>query len=231
MENLISIPYTVDMIDGIENISIDMSDLKFDCPDDKKKFYAFIFLRNTAIKADLIFDKCSFKDKEEYLKMFLTSEIEIKCPILASTWIEILSFNGKLVLQSILNEEEMQIFIKNNKDFINNVYQLINSLPVYTVYKFNEVCELGLSTDDIERVDYNNIKLVNFSQLSEITAFNLLLEVHPPYERRPLFYNKLFNKDHDYDLMKITEKLPYASLINLMLADKNIQDEVIDSIL
>lgn len=230
MENMITIPYTLDTIKDLEDITIDMSDLRFDCPEDKKKFYAFIFIRNTGIKANLNFDKCSFEDKEEYLKMFLTSNIELKCPILASTWIEILLFdNSELYLPSIFNKDDINKFIERNKNLIDNIHQFINSLPIYSIYLFSKTCNMDVGIDEIETTDNDDIKLINFYQLSEFKQFILLL--NPSYEHRPLFYTKIFdNKNNLYDFMRIMNNLPYMNLLNGMFANSECQTNLINGI-
>ena len=139
MKNTITIPNDQNVLSTTDELVIDMSDLRFNCDTDKKKFYAFIYIRNTGLKAQLNFEKCSFEDKEEYLMMFMKSNIEIKCPILASTWIEIISFDdSEIYLPSILDSNEIRKFINNNREFVNNIHQFINSLPIYAIYKFKK---------------------------------------------------------------------------------------------
>lgn len=233
MEKLITIPCSLDKIDDYSKVSIDMSNLQFDCDNDKKKFYAFIFIRNTGIKSNLNFDKCSFYDKEEYIKMFLTLNIELKCSILASTWIEILSFDDNdIYLPCILTKEEIKKFIDRNKKLIDSIHQFINSLPLYSIYKY--INQFKINTNDINEFDICDnidIKLINFYQLTEFDRFILLLNPNPPYEHKPVLYKDLFdNRDNAYDLMCITNKLPYMNFINAIFSDKDCQDNIISRI-
>lgn len=234
MENLITIPYENGTIDNINELSIDMSNLKFDCPEDKKKFYAFIFIRNTGIKSKLVFDYCSFTDKEEYLRMFLTSNIELKCSLLASTWIEILSFNdNEILLPSILNKDEISKFICRNKNLVDQVHQFINSLPLYTIYRFNETYDIGndININEFESVDKFDFKIVNFYQLTNFDRFILLLNPNPPYEQRPVFYKELFSdRSKAYDFMNIVNNLPYMNILNAIFSNKECQNDIINGI-
>lgn len=233
MENLISIPYTSGEIDDPSKVSIDMSNLKFDCPDNKKKFYAFIFIRNTGIKSILNFDKCSFEDKEEYLNMFLTLNIEIKCPILASTWIEILSFNNNenIYLPCILDKAEIIKFRERNKNLLDNIYQFINSLPLYSIFSFTNEYDFGININEFECSNDNNIKLVNFYQLTEFDRFILLLNANPSYEHRPVLYEDLFNdRENSYDFNRIMKNLPYINFLNAIFSNNQCQDDIVSEI-
>ena len=120
---LISIPNDMSKF-NIDDVEIDMNNLKFDAPKEKIKYYAFIFLRNIGSKFNLNFDNCSFEDKEEYLKLFLSSNIDVYIPLLSSTWIEILTseIDNKMYLKSILTRDEIDLFIERNKEFINKKF-------------------------------------------------------------------------------------------------------------
>ena len=232
MKNIITIPNIPDTLSTTDELVIDMSNLGFDCDISKKKFYAFIFIRNTGIKAELDFEKCSYEDKEEYLLMFMKSDIEVKCPILASTWIEIISFDdSEIYLPSILNKDEIKKFIDNNGEFVNNLKQFINSLPIYAMYKFNKVSDIDISMDEFESTDNDEIKLANFYQLTEFDRFILLLDDNPSDNHKPILYTKMFdNPENEYNFMHIMERLPYFNLLNILFSDNESQNNAIKNI-
>jgi hypothetical protein len=232
MKKLITIPNNLDILENEDEFSIDMSDLKFDCPDNKKKFYAFIFIRNTGIKDNLNFENCSFEDKEEYLMMFLTYNIEVKCSLLASTWIEILSFGTtELCLPSILSKVEIEKFINRNREFVDNVHRFINSLPIYSIYTFNNSTNSNMDISEFKSTDNDDIKLANFYQLTEIDSFILLLTHAPLYEHRPVFYTRIFsNRENSYEFVRIMKNLPFINILNAMFSSTECQNDILDNI-
>lgn len=232
MGKIITIPDGIKELQNSEELTIDMSDLRFDCPPDKQKFYSFIFIRNSGIDLPLNFEKCSYSDKEEFLIMFLTVNININCPIMASTWIEILSSTeGDIYLPSILTKEEIKLFIERNLSFVNNIHQFINSLPLCAIYKFCSRTNNSMGFDEFKATNYAEIKLVNFHQLTEYDSFILLLNHNPINEHKPVFYTEIFtNPENSYDLMLIMNKLPYINLLITMFADQELQNQAIAGI-
>lgn len=220
------LPLDINNIDSTENILIDMSRLKFDVPLEKRKRAAFIFLRNANIRAELDFSQCSYQDKKEFLLLYLLEDIEVDADILTSTWIEILSSKdgGRVILPSILDINEIQIFIKENNDLIEELYQLINSLPIYALYCSPQNGSL-FNTDDFKRTDYHRIKMANFYKLADNDEFTLLIDGNT----EPLFYEKIFIKG-EYYISKMMEKLPFTNILSLFTLSPEIQDDAIDKI-
>lgn len=232
MSKLLTIPDDIDELIGSEDVSIDMSDLRFDIPDEKKKFYSFVFIRNSGIKPELNFERCSFRDKEEFLMLFLTTEIELKCPILASTWIEILNHkDGIVVLPSILTQQEIELFVDNNREFVDKCRQFINSLPIYALYSFHQPTEEPMDFSEFKHVECDDIKLTNFYQLAETDNFILLLETNPEDSHKPVFYDNIFNDmEKSYDMMRIMENLPYTNFLIAMFSGPDVQVDILNRI-
>lgn len=220
------LPLDVDTIEDVENILIDMSTLRFDVPSEKAKRAAFIFLRNANIKAELDFSDCSYEDKKEYLLLYFLEDIEVEADILTTTWLEILSAKdgGGITLPSILSGEEIQLFRQENEDLINEMYQLINSLPIYAMYCSTQNGGI-FTTDDFEKTDYHRIKMANFCKLADNDLFCLLIDNNT----KPLFYEKIFIKG-EYHICKMMEKLPYGNLLSLFTLPPEIQDDAIERI-
>lgn len=222
-----TLPLDINVVDTtVGKISIDMSQLKFDVPDDKQKRAAFIFLRNADIKAELDFSDCSYNDKEEFLLMYLTEDIDVDSDILTTTWIEILSARdgGRIALPSILDADQIQIFIKKNNDFIAEIYQLINSLPIYSLYCSDQNGGI-FNTDDFKKTDYNRIKMTNFHKLADNSLFILFFDD----STEPLFYEKIFIKG-DYYMYKLMSKLPFTGMLSMFSVAPEIQDEFVNRV-
>lgn len=225
---LISIPNDMTKF-NIDDVEIDMNNLKFDAPKEKIKYYAFIFLRNIGSKFKLNFDNCSFEDKEEYLKLFLSSNIDVYIPLLSSTWIEILTseIDNKMYLKSILTRDEIDLFIERNKEFINKIRRLINSLPFYAINRYGNKSEVP-GIDEVDIIDDDEIKLINLYQLTEFDSFMLLFntedEVIP--ERKPGFYTLFSDKDNEYNMSRIMNNLPFFNIIMTLLGSAELQKSV-----
>jgi hypothetical protein len=214
VQQFYTLPKDLDQIDpSYKNATIDMSTLSFAVPKEQQKRSAFIFLRNTGIQATLDFSNCDYSDKEEFLLFFLMENIEINAPMLASTWIEILlvKFGGDLIHPSILTQEEIALFVERNEVFIDEIYQFINSLPLYAMYLYNQ----NNKENDLtayKETDYKKIKLINFHKLTEFNDFILLYQITKEIE--PLFYKKLFGGENAY-LSKIIDSLPFLLLLDI----------------
>lgn len=221
-----TLPFDVWSIPEGERVLVDMSILNFDVPADQQRKSCFIFLRNSNVKADLDFSKCSYKEKEEFLLLYLQEDIDVDAEILSSTWIEILSARdgGGVVLPSILTSAEIQTFLDRNAEYITEIYRLINSLPIYSMYCSTQNGKL-YNTDDFPKSDYHGIKITNFSKLSKYDAFSLLIDGETP----GIFYEKLFIKD-DPRISRMMDQLPYLNLINALMFPPEAQEQIIAGI-
>lgn len=204
---------------------IDMSDIHFKGDSKKQKRSAFLFIRNTNLSAQLDFSNCSYEDKEEYLMLFMSENIEVRCDILASTWMEILMRNHSddvsIILPCMLTHDEIGQFIKTNKDFIGEVMNLIYSLPVYAiqVYWYMSKDNTGaFDTSKFPKSDYNGICAGNFCQLIKFDDFMMIIT--PPEDFVPTYYSKYFNLRDNLTMATILEDLPYLNLINIMVGPK-----------
>lgn len=221
------LPFDINQVDTTaEKILIDMSRLEFDVPSDKQKRAAFIFLRNADIKAELDFTDCSYQDKKEFLLMYLQEDIEVDADILTSTWIEILSARdgGRVTLPSILDTDEVKLFVQENTEFIAEIYQLINSLPIYAMYCSPQNGSL-FTTNDFKKTKYDRIKLSNFYKLAYSDLFILFIDG----STESLFYEKLFVKG-EYYICKMMEQLPYTGMLSMFTLAPEIQDDAIEKL-
>lgn len=227
---VVTLPMDISLINSSEEIVIDLSEINFPASSpDQQKRASFIFLRNSGIKATLDFSKCSYLDKEAFLLLYLMEDIDIDASILTTTWIEILSARdgGGIYLPSILDEKELNEFIQKNDKFIKEIYQLINSLPLYAMMT-SGIHGSPMDLSGFKKTDYDKIKLSNFHKLADYDQFILLL--NPELGGEPLFYEKLFNKSNRY-LWKMMQRLPFINLLyNLLIVPQEQQQEMIKEI-
>lgn len=221
-----SLPIDLEQVDLNSEFKIDMSDLNFDVDSQDQKHAAFVFFRNSGLNQELDFSNCSYEDKDEYLMLFMQTNLDIHAPILASTWMEILSAKdgGGIYLPTILSADEIKQFREDHKLFLDEMYCIINSLPVYAMYTSDMNGKL-FNVDEIPSSDFDGIKLANFSKLVDFDSFILLIDGSTPSK----FYRKLFLPKEFY-INQIMSKLPYGNMLQMMFAAPEIQDEAIDAI-
>lgn len=222
-----TLPFDINQLDQTEErVSINMAELNFNVPSEQQKRSSLIFIRNAGIHGDLDFSQCSYEDKEEFLLLYLQEEIDVDAEILASTWIEILSAKdgGGVILPSILSADEIQVFLSRNHEFIDAVYQLINSLPIYSMYCSSQN-GTAFNVDDFEKTDDHRIKISNFSKLSKYDPFIMLIDGETPSK----FYTKIFIKDEPH-IVEMMERLPFLNLLIAMFSPVEVQNEIVKGI-
>lgn len=230
-----TLPLDLTLIDDLTNINIDMSELNFDCPDDRKLRAAFIFIRNLDLDLNLDFSKCSYEMKEEFLLAYLKGDININIPIIRDTWIHILvsGYSESNDIDSILNEKELQEFYNKNKFFIYEINRLIASLTIMSVYQYSKSNANGANMitfdNQFEETNYDEINFNNFSFLTESPYFGFLFQNASRYVE-PRFYNKYFKLNDQVSHVRINENLPIINLMNMLFAPKEIQDTFINEL-
>ena len=219
-----TLPIDINLLKDVECPTLDMSDIRFDVDEDKRERAVLVYLRNTGMKAEFDFSNCSYEQKERYLNLYLTEPLDVNTDILASTWIEILSARdgGGVVLPSILSSDEIEKFLERNNEFIQEIYQFINSLPAYALYCIQDN-DSEFSTDELECTSYNKLKMENFHKLADYDAFILLADGLTT----PKFYEEIFGSK-DYYMSLLSSKLPYAGFLTALTSTTEFQDEVVD---
>ena len=219
-----TLPIDVNLLTKIECPTLDMSDIRLDVDEDKRERAVLVYLRNTGMKAQFDFSNCSYEQKERYLNLYLTEPLDVNTDILASTWIEILSARdgGGVVLPSILSSDEIGKFLERNNEFVQEIYQFINSLPAYALYCLQNN-DSEFSTNELECTSYNKLKMENFHKLADFDAFILLADG----TTTPKFYEEIFGPK-DYYMSLLSSKLPYAGFLTALTSTTEFQDEVVD---
>lgn len=177
---------------------VDMGDLHFpSVPEDKQIRTAFIFLRNTNFKnVQLDFSRCSSLMIVEYIKEYLTTDIQVKN--------EELSDIVLYTLANILNTQiDLEPPIKNNlvleiqKELTNELKELktlLASLPLYLMYR----SKLNNEVYSLDSVETNTLKYIgpNFLNLLHDKNISLIIQT---LSELPVFYSDIFT-DTNNDL-------------------------------
>ncbi|MCM1215368.1 MAG: hypothetical protein NC548_12720 [Lachnospiraceae bacterium] len=216
-----SLPIRLNEIDGItpENSIILMNELNFPCSPDKQKRSAFLFLRNTNIHASLSFDGCSYAGKCEYMMSYYTDDICVQIPELDLEWLLILlrRANGHQPCK-IFTDEEGDRFIKEHKDFIDEVLRLIISLPLCSIQYFladKENVDTDISIDSFPKSDWDKLNMNNFIHL--LDHEEILWLINPVDDLKPTFYSKYFFTEGNPYIQKMVAGLPFLALLNAMM--------------
>lgn len=177
---------------------VDMSDLHFpSVPEDKQTRTAFIFLRNTNFKnIQLDFSRCSPTMIVEYIKEYLTTDIQVKNEELSD-----------IVLYTLANMLSVQIdlepLIKNNiileiqgklANELKELKTVLASLPLYLMYR----SKLNNNVYSLTTIKTDTLKYIgpNFLNLLHDTNISLIVQA---LNEPPVFYSDIFT-DTNNDL-------------------------------
>lgn len=208
------LPYDMGSMDEIKNNGalVDMSDINFPgIPDDKIQRTTFIFLRNTGFNVTLDFSNCDYTLKEKFLLSYLNEDIDVKENEFASTYVKIFNkmVDNNIDIESILSDDEINLFIDRNKDFINKLLRFIISLPIFAMFYFS-LNDKAYTLDDIEKTDDNVINENFYHIISNeklVSVFDNSLNISP------MFYNTIFRLENE-KLFHSVEKLPFFSILH-----------------
>lgn len=171
------LPYDFNMMEDIatNGAIVDMSLINFPTvlAEDQKRT-AFIFLRNTGFDVKLDFSKCSYEDKEEFLKLYVLEDIECNNKEFSNTWIKILLSNiieeYELENKSFLNKEELSNFIKRNIVLVDLLTTIIYSTPVFLLKKLASKDDIifDIEEDSNETIKNNLMFILQNKECNDI---------------------------------------------------------------
>lgn len=219
------LPYKIEEMDKINEVGahIDMSNIDFPgVSDDEIYKITFIYLRNTGFtNIYLDFSKCDYERKSKFLKTYLENEIELDQFELINSYIVILNRmqnNDITDIDCILNSEEINKFIDEYKDTLNDILNLIMSLPIFALFYFS-LNNKAYTLDDIEKETFNEKLNINniYYLIEKPEIMTLYLEKNMI---SPKFYENLF-KIENIRLFKIVEKLPFFPILNILSTVKS----------
>lgn len=231
MHSMYLLPIKPEEIKNIDrdNSVVDMSKLEFPVNKKIQKRASFLFIRNTSLDIPLDFSGCSFKDKEEFLLLYLTGDIDLDIPILTDTWIEILlnEMSDEIVLQSIMDKYEINKFIRNNKDLIQEIYNFIISIPLCSI-EFAMDKDDKYITNDFEESDYDKINIANFVRMTTNEDFKLLVTNKDGLT--PKYYKKYFYKENNPYLNDLIKPFPFLDIINIISSNEDTQKDFLQNL-
>lgn len=231
--NYLTLPLDISSIENIdfENNIIDMSDLRF--PDNKIRS-AFIFIRNADLDMNFDFSKCSYETKEEFVLMYIKGNINVKLPIIRDTLIDIIisKYTNENIIIGIFTRDEINKFINDNIDLVNELCTLVISLPILGVYHYSKsdssISNMINFDNEFEYTNYDEINFNNFSFLTESELFTVLIQIITDYT--PKFYSKYFDGVDQIAIARINSNLPIINLLNIFFAPEEIQNNFVSEI-
>jgi hypothetical protein len=208
-----ALPYNIEEMEQIQKDGalVNMSDLNFiNIPREQQKKTSLVFLKNTGFNVTLDFSSCSFEEKEEFLKLYLTEDISVSNHEFPSTWVKILNYaiGNRVDMPSIMDDDEIDKFMEINKDFLTDVFQLIISLPVYAMFRFI-LNDAAYDLSEFKKTDKNMVKC-NLYHLLDYDEFLYLYSFNSDIE--PLFYTEIFTLKNN-ELFDAIQKLPFMDVL------------------
>lgn len=216
------------------DIVIDMSKFNFPCDESAYRRASFIFVRNTNLKAKFDFSNCTFEEKEDFLTMYMDGPIITNIPELTQTWINIIAYKYAIVeCNSILNTEEMEDFINENKLLVTELRKIVNSIPLCSINYFCKHNGIKLHDDEINSIPINKFSNINFSNFVNMCDYDDLarmIGILPLNEYPIQRYVNIFNSNRDSLYGKLIKSMPYLAVLDIMHEDPDKLDERIDKI-
>ena len=219
---LVSLPYKMEEMQELKEQvhRIDMSQLNFpSVGQELQERTAFIFLRNTGFNAVRMYVDCSYERKEKFLQLFLFDSLTIQCQKLAVTWITILNYaiGNDVGADGIFSFDEIQQFIVRNEELIIEVFSLVKSLPVFSMY-LSSLNNEAYNLDEIPIAECK-IHLPNFVQMFPKSSKDDFLQLNKHFlslfdaeHVETYFYTNIFHLEN-YLLIEACDQLPFSSIL------------------
>lgn len=208
------------MITGIPNYNItsediiNMNELNFNVPEEKKKITAFLYLRNCGIKNALDFSQCSYEDKEEFLLLFMKQEFNLYNRYFYNTWAGIL---GDFYPEDcILSQEEMSNFVIKNSEYIHMIKVFINSLILFkSIRADKDFFNIGMKVDNIKHTDFQEISIYGLYSILENHQYLFMILID---QTEVMIFDNLFNDNNSYSLINLINGFtPYNEILSDLL--------------
>jgi hypothetical protein len=195
---------------------------------------AFItYISNMQMNCSLAIDETvPTEEKFEILKLFLTSRQTIKCDTLLNTAALLLLRSRKVDIQNSigwLSFEEVDTFVKQNKDLIEEVSSFVDSMPLTATCFNTEIKEQylvpAIENGEVEVVTDLEAIGVNILALMGITDFlEFFLAANPSSSTRMKYYQPqverlTYDKQTIFDIFFKREDPSFLmSMVNLLFS-------------
>lgn len=161
---IVSAPLKVNELNAndIENIYIfDYSKSFNGCENKPQRFMNYI--ETLGCMCDVIIDSASYEDKESIILEYFNSGTFYNIYTLTSTMISILLYKKNISYSgiSIFNENETKVFIDKNKNFVNKLIEIFDSLfLIMLLYSYNpcnnmDTIKNKYPSDKIDKKEYS----------------------------------------------------------------------------
>lgn len=138
------IPYPKDIIAEVyeKGAIVDLSDINFpDLVSVEDEMHAlFVYLRNTGYNVTFDFSNMTYEQKTALLLEYLNTKIYFNIPALNTTWLSILyACLGERIkgMESILTDEELIKFQKDNFQYVLKIWEFLVSLPLFLIKRLD----------------------------------------------------------------------------------------------
>ena len=216
-----TIPFPVNDMEELKaksELEIDMSDLSKLAQYSKDPIKtALIYLRNIGFKnLKLNFSNCPVEMKDQYMILWLTSDIENDNEEFVNSWFDILIEN-KNVRGGMYTDEEMEhansVLMKN---YGYNIYEFAYSTPLYALSRLAEHQDV-IDIDQFEKTDFDGFG-PNIYRLVAEPAFDQLIDNQGKYA--PKFYTKYFTMENN-ELFEALKDSAVMVIMYALMADKD----------
>jgi hypothetical protein len=230
-----TIPDNISSITDDDIIDMSVHNFGVDVEDPIKS--AFIFIRNTELKAKFDFSNCTYDQKCKYLMMFMFGSFDIHMQDLTDTWMAILLSKkyDQDVFPCLFTHDEINKFVSENSEVLSEVYQLVISLPVFALWEYDNNCKnrynspVHFDLTKYEHTDYNKINLHNFTSLTFNQDF-VRLGARDNDDIQPKFYESYLVGYQFMNWREINDNLPYLKLLNIIYSDDAHREAFINSL-
>jgi hypothetical protein len=210
------LPYDMDILGNIDNEGaiVDMSNLNY--PGIQKEDnvrVSYIYLRNTAFNnVTLDFSQTSYEFKRDFLLFYINGDIFYEIESCTNTWIKILGLYNQqdFPIDTILTQDELYQFIKENITEIAKLNNIIASLPIYLFLRLNIEDPENFNFNDIETDDTTTCN-DNITFIIKNQFFNFLYE--SLNADTPKIYSNLFTETNNLLFETIMQYTPFGILL------------------
>lgn len=209
---------------------VDMSNLHFpSVPEDKQIRTAFIFLRNTNFRnIQLDFSRCSSTMMVQYIKEYLTTDIQVKNEELSDIVLYTLAnmLNVQIDLEPPIKNDLVLEIQGELADELKELKTLLASLPLYLMYR----SKLNNKVYSLDTIKTSALKYIGSNFLNLLRDNNIALIIQAINET-PVFYTNIFTDTNNdlFDALCSGETLYPEALYMLQATEPDVLTKLIGS--